>query len=125
MLISIGKVSWKLVFPIIYSISVFCRRFSTNFPPKSPLLTLLLIIVSQLLIGILELISIFRLHTKKSISNNKTIEIQNEFSFIKHKRELNLINIILPFFLGFFNLYLVHILMIRDVLYIKAFTFER
>ena len=124
MLISIGKVSWKLVFPIIYSIGVFCRKFSFYFPPKSPFLTQLLIIASQLLVGLLELVSFFRYREKSLITNKDTFEDPNDFNFLKKKKEFNLINILIPFCLGFISLYLVHFIMIRDV-NIKGFTFER
>ena len=85
MLISIGNVNWHLIFPAMYSLSLFFRRFTHFFPPKSPFLTLLIITLSQLSFGILELISLSLQKKKReaTLKNVNGLEILDRFSFLK------------------------------------------
>ena len=130
MLISIGNVNWHLIFPAMYSLSLFFRRFTHFFPPKSPFLTLLIITLSQLSFGILELISLSLQKKKReaTLKNFNDLEILDRFSFLKPEPEEthNIKNIISAFFLGFFCHYAVHFVMMRgNFIHLGSFTFER
>ena len=130
MLISIGNANWHLIFPAMYSLSLFFRRFTHFFPPKSPFLTLLIITLSQLSFGILELISLSLQKKKReaTLKNVNGLEILDRFSFLKPEPEEthNIKNIISAFFLGFFCHYAVHFVMMRgNFIHLESFTFER
>ena len=120
MKIKCGKWNWTMIYPFIYSASLFCRSFSSSFPSNNPFLPLILVSLSQLSIGIAELYS--HCQRKKDKLNDKF----SRFTDSKEDSIIQKIQKLVSCLLGFINLFIIHFLLLRDGnLLMKPFLFQR
>lgn len=109
MKIKCGKWNWKLIFPFIYSASLFSRSFSSNYPSNNPFLPLILLSLSQLSIGLQKLFS-FCYH-KIQKDEDEEYSVYDELNNFKLKKKKEIIILCL---LGFINLYVCHFLLLGE-----------
>ena len=117
MIIQCGKWNWRIIFPFIYSASLFSRSFSSSFPSNNPFLPLILVTLSQLSIGIA---------TRFLLCNESYEEYSFKDLLLTNSKNIKIIRILWVYFLGFINLFIIHFLLLREGnLLMKPYLFQR